>query len=111
MFRTLLELVIDVEPILIQSMVQSRNFLLYLQLKLEIMRAMVARLRNYANRNDVDRWKNDTLKSVEQYNRWFLDFAPEAYIRERKQAMDKVCNVFSQTDLFQVESGSFEALS
>lgn len=31
------------------------------------------------NRNKPDTWKKDIARSVDMYNRWFLDFAPDTY--------------------------------
>ncbi len=35
------------------------------------------------NRDKPDRWKSDTAKSVEMYNKWYLDFAPKAFRETR----------------------------
>lgn len=54
------------------------------------------------NRNNPDIWKEDTRKSVEQYNQWFLDFAPETYIRERKTATANVHRTIIDTEYFNI---------
>jgi hypothetical protein len=35
-------------------------------------------------------WKSDTLASVDQFNQWFLRFAPEAYRETRKATVQSV---------------------
>lgn len=35
------------------------------------------------NRDKPDRWKADTSRSVDMYNTWFLNFAPEAFRKTR----------------------------
>lgn len=40
----------------------------------------------YINRNNSDLWKEDTCRSVEMYNEWFLGFAPSTYISEREKS-------------------------
>lgn len=37
------------------------------------------------NRNKPDKWKEDIVQSVDMYNDWFLQFAPEAYRTTRVQ--------------------------
>ena len=37
------------------------------------------------NKNKQDRWKADIAQSVDMYNDWFLQFAPDAYRRTRVQ--------------------------
>lgn len=46
------------------------------------------------NRFRTDSWKDDSLKSVDLYNEWFMTSAPEAYKAARKGVMDKVKRVF-----------------
>jgi hypothetical protein len=38
------------------------------------------------NRDKPDLWKADIKASVDLYNRWFMQFAPEAFRNERKRA-------------------------
>ena len=52
------------------------------------------------NRKNPDLWKDDTRKSVELYNDWFLDFAPATYVGERRKAMEMVAKVIKSTDYF-----------
>lgn len=35
-------------------------------------------------------WKADTLASVDQFNRWFMKFAPKAYRDTRKKTIESV---------------------
>ncbi len=35
-------------------------------------------------------WKADTRASVDQFNRWFMTFAPKAYRDTRKQTIEDV---------------------
>lgn len=58
----------------------------------------------YINRNDSDRWKEDTHRSVEMYNEWFLGFAPSTYIRERERATKRVADAMKQTDNFRINA-------
>ena len=37
------------------------------------------------NRDKPDLWKEDIARSVDMYNEWFLNFAPEAYRNTRVQ--------------------------
>ena len=37
------------------------------------------------NRDKPDRWKGDIAQSVDMYNDWFLEFAPDAYRTTRVQ--------------------------
>ena len=37
------------------------------------------------NSNRTDRWKADIAQSVDMYNDWFLQFAPNAYRTTRVQ--------------------------
>ena len=54
------------------------------------------------NRNNPDLWKDDTRKSVEQYNKWFLDFAPDTYLREREKAKADVHKAMRNTDSLRI---------
>ena len=58
----------------------------------------------YINRNDSDRWKEDTRRSVEMYNEWFLGFAPSTYIRERERATRYVADAMKLTDNFRINA-------
>ena len=42
------------------------------------------------NKNRTDRWKADIAQSVDMYNDWFLQFAPDAYRRTRVQTTGDV---------------------
>ena len=35
-------------------------------------------------------WKSDTRASVDQFNRWFMQFAPKAYRDSRKKTIEDV---------------------
>lgn len=51
-----------------------------------------------ANIRQVGLWKEDSWKSVECYNNWFITFAPQAFLMARKGSLDKVLKAFSITD-------------
>ena len=59
-------------------------------------------IRYAINRNNPDLWKDDTRKSVEQYNKWFLDFAPETYLRERASSIARVRKAMQVTGGFRI---------
>jgi hypothetical protein len=42
------------------------------------------------NRDKPDRWKSDITASVDMYNEWFMNFAPEAFRNTRIQTMKDV---------------------
>lgn len=42
------------------------------------------------NRDKPDRWKEDIAQSVDMYNDWFLEFAPDAYRTTRVQTTSDV---------------------
>lgn len=42
------------------------------------------------NRDKPDRWKQDIALSIDLYNNWFLEFAPEVFRRQRVEAMLQV---------------------
>lgn len=42
------------------------------------------------NRDKPDRWKEDTAQSVDMYNDWFVQFAPEAYRTTRIETTGEV---------------------
>ena len=46
------------------------------------------------NRDKPDRWKRDIAKSVDFYNRWFLDFAPQTFRTGREKATASVEEFF-----------------
>ena len=50
------------------------------------------------NRNKPDRWKADIAASVDMYNNWFLQFAPDAYRRTRIQTTDGVQETLRATE-------------
>lgn len=50
------------------------------------------------NINRADRWKDDIKKSVDSYNSWFINFAPEAFKKVRNTAIEKVEGVFHDTN-------------
>ena len=37
-------------------------------------------------------WKADTRASVDQFNNWFVEFAPQAYRDSRKETIEAVEN-------------------
>ena len=45
------------------------------------------------NRNKPDRWKADVAQSVDMYNTWFINFAPQAF----RETRVKVTNVVAST--------------
>lgn len=49
------------------------------------------------NRNDPERWKADSDRSVDYYNDWFLRFAPPSFRRARAAAAKKVADAFRLT--------------
>lgn len=56
----------------------------------------------YINRNNSDQWKEDTCRSVEMYNKWFLGFAPSTYISEREKSKRQVSKAMRLTDNFRL---------
>jgi hypothetical protein len=42
------------------------------------------------NANKTDQWKADTRASVDQFNQWFMKFAPRAYRETRKKTIESV---------------------
>lgn len=42
------------------------------------------------NADKPGRWKADIAASIDQYNRWFIEFAPAAYRETRARTIDKV---------------------
>jgi len=49
------------------------------------------------NANRPERWKSDIVQSVDLYNNWFLQFAPETYRKTRVETTKQVENVFAWT--------------
>lgn len=49
------------------------------------------------NINHPERWKMDTMQSVDFYNKWFLDFAPRTFREARERSIKDVEKVFTQT--------------
>jgi len=49
------------------------------------------------NANRPERWKSDIAQSVDLYNNWFLQFAPETYRKTRVETTKQVENVFAWT--------------
>jgi hypothetical protein len=49
------------------------------------------------NRDKVDQWKEDTLRSVDLYNEWFFQFAPETYRSQRVEATRQVESALKRT--------------
>ena len=50
------------------------------------------------NANKPDRWKSDIAQSVDQFNRWFIRFAPQAYREARAHSTEQVREAFRITD-------------
>ncbi len=50
------------------------------------------------NRDKPDRWKSDIAKSVDFYNKWFMNFAPKAFRETRVQTTKEVENTLEVTD-------------
>lgn len=50
------------------------------------------------NRNKPDKWKADVAKSVDYYNNWFLEFAPQAYRNTRIETTKQVESALKSTD-------------
>lgn len=51
------------------------------------------------NRDKPDLWKSDVVQSVDMYNNWFLEFAPEAFRTTRVKTTHDVEHALRQTDL------------
>lgn len=49
------------------------------------------------NANKPERWKLDIAQSVDLYNNWFLQFAPETYRKTRIETTKQVENVLTWT--------------
>ena len=50
------------------------------------------------NRHTPERWNADTLASVELYNEWFLQAAPDAYRKARATVVTDVAALFAATN-------------
>ena len=50
------------------------------------------------NRDKPDRWKQDIAQSVDMYNDWYLQFAPETYRTTRVQATEEVRETLRATN-------------
>jgi type II restriction enzyme len=50
------------------------------------------------NRDKPDLWKSDIASSVDMYNDWFMNFAPEAYRNTRIQTTEDVKKTLKATD-------------
>jgi type II restriction enzyme len=52
------------------------------------------------NLDKPHKWKEDIQKSVDMYNDWFMNFAPEAFRNTRIKTTDDVLNTLSKTDYY-----------
>ena len=50
------------------------------------------------NRDKPDRWNQDIAQSVDMYNDWFLEFAPETYRTTRVQTTEEVRETLEATN-------------
>ena len=50
------------------------------------------------NRDKPDRWKADVTESVDMYNSWFIDFAPQAFRETRTKVTKVVASTLKATD-------------
>jgi len=50
------------------------------------------------NLDKPERWKEDIARSVDQYNKWFLTFAPKTYREERVKATEYVAAMLDRTN-------------
>ena len=50
------------------------------------------------NRDKPDRWKADVAESVDMYNSWFIDFAPQAFRDTRIKVTEVVASTLKATD-------------
>lgn len=53
-----------------------------------------------ANLDKPHRWKNDVAKSVDTFNRWFLENAPLAFQEQRARVTADVCQAMAWTNYF-----------
>ncbi|MDE0480196.1 MAG: XamI family restriction endonuclease [Gammaproteobacteria bacterium] len=49
------------------------------------------------NYHKPDRWNEDTARSVDMYNDWYMRFAPEAFRKTREQTTKDVQETFAAT--------------
>ncbi|MCO6453266.1 MAG: XamI family restriction endonuclease [Caldilineales bacterium] len=49
------------------------------------------------NRDKPDQWKSDIARSVDMFNTWFMEFAPQAFRETREQTANEVRNSLSLT--------------
>jgi type II restriction enzyme len=52
------------------------------------------------NLDKPHKWKADIKKSVDMYNDWFINFAPEAFRNTRLKTTDDVLNTLSKTNYY-----------
>lgn len=50
------------------------------------------------NRDKPDRWKADVAQSVDMYNSWFINFAPQAFRETRVKATEVVASTLQATN-------------
>jgi XamI restriction endonuclease len=50
------------------------------------------------NRDKPDRWKADVAQSVDMYNTWFINFAPQAYRETRVKVTEVVASTLQATN-------------
>lgn len=50
------------------------------------------------NRDKPDRWKADVALSVDMYNTWFINFAPQAFRETRVKVTEVVASNLKATD-------------
>jgi hypothetical protein len=50
------------------------------------------------NRDKVDIWKSDVMRSVDFYNEWFMNFAPKAFRKTRIKTTEQVESALKCTD-------------
>ncbi|MCL2557016.1 MAG: XamI family restriction endonuclease [Treponema sp.] len=52
------------------------------------------------NLDKPHKWKQDIKESVDMYNDWFMNFAPETFRRTRLKTTDDVLNTLSKTEYY-----------
>jgi len=52
------------------------------------------------NLDKPDKWKQDIKKSVDMYNDWFMNFAPEAFRSTRSKTTNDVLNTIKKTNFY-----------
>jgi hypothetical protein len=50
------------------------------------------------NRDKPDRWKADVSQSVDMYNSWFINFAPQAFQETRAKVTEIVASTLQATN-------------